>query len=588
MAVKKGKRSARRVGGASRTGNRTTTSRSSGRSAAKRKPAKRPAKKTTAKKGTRARAAAALINFIPNDPHAVNGPAMRAEAARPNRTGRVAKFAFERPPARAGLHQPGTAGFLYWQSRQSALAAVAAFEAADGPLGAWSDFATQPLPLEADAGRDLNAYYSRDSVSFFHSVLKGGPTFSGASVDCVAHEVGHAILDALRPDLWDSSLTEHAAFHEAFGDCIAMLTALADAQTRTLLLALTPDLSKRNFLETILEDLANGVKLVEGVVDGSKPRRSLNKLKWRLPSTLPASLAAGHDPDELTGEVHSFARVFTGCFYDVVRNVFTSRASRTSTALLSASRTAGALLAQAARTAVESPRFYEAMGVAMLAADIASNRGANQAAILRAFANHGIALAHPARAFQPRARVTGGVAKRARGAAALSDRAVAAEIRRRLGADGGTIRVDDLTLGAETASKFVHQRNVDLSGLSAALDGVVASAPEPVVVSRAGATAATTLSAMPDPHTTEDEVRYFAMTLLQNGQLGEHTSAQGTAARGGGMVLSAMPLRGRARRSEGGGVSDSPTHVVASRGAERVLTRVRFACGCARASRRST
>ncbi|HEV7991162.1 MAG TPA: hypothetical protein VGP25_05010 [Gemmatimonadaceae bacterium] len=549
--------------------------------ATKGKATKRRVKRATKKSGA---GATKKINFIPNDPRAVNGPPMRAVAPRPNRTGTVAKFAFQAAPARAGLFEPGTPEFLYWQSREAALAAVEAFEAAAGPLRAWSSFAAQPLPLEPDAGRDLNAYYSRDSVSFFHSVLAGGPTFSGASTDCVAHEVGHAILDALRPDFWTSSLTEHAAFHEAFGDCVAMLTAFNDAETRTAVLAISPNLSKANFLESILEDLAHGVRLVDGVVDGSKPRRSLNKLRWQLPTTLPAELAPGHNPDELTGEVHSFARVFTGCFYDVVRNIFTSRGTLTPAGLLTASRIAGALLAEGARNAVENPRLYEAVGVAMLAADLGMNRGANQLAIVAAFANHGIALAHPARAFQPRARLAGGVAKPKRGAAALSARAVSAELRRRLGATTGTMRVDDFTLGADAASKFVHERSVSLDGLGAALEGVVAPAPEPVVVSRASATAAVALSPIPDSHTTEDEVRYFAMTLLRNGQIGEQQSPRGAARAGGEMLLSAIS---RGRRGAQGGTTAMPTHVVTSRGAERVLTRVRFACGCSRVAPRT-
>lgn len=64
------------------------------------------------------------------------------------------------------------------------------------------------LDLHQDKGVDFNAYYNRRSLSFFH----GGPPedrfFSGASTDVVAHEAGYAFLDAIRPDLWNSSLFE--------------------------------------------------------------------------------------------------------------------------------------------------------------------------------------------------------------------------------------------------------------------------------------------------------------------------------------------------------------------------------------------
>lgn len=67
------------------------------------------------------------INFIPNDPLAGIGSAMRRKTARPNRAAGLAGFTHIAGPA-AGVYQPGSADFLFWQARDAALAAVQTYE----------------------------------------------------------------------------------------------------------------------------------------------------------------------------------------------------------------------------------------------------------------------------------------------------------------------------------------------------------------------------------------------------------------------------------------------------------------------------
>src|SRR5688572_32815892 len=84
-----------------------------------------------------------------------------------------------------------------------------------GPLSGWAGVASKKkLQLLALAGNEINAYYDRRSLSFFAAAVGGRTFYSGASTDVVAHETGHAILDAIRPDLWDSMFFETAAVHE--------------------------------------------------------------------------------------------------------------------------------------------------------------------------------------------------------------------------------------------------------------------------------------------------------------------------------------------------------------------------------------
>ena len=88
------------------------------------------------------------------------------------------------------------------------------------------------LPVDLDSGVDLNAFYTRgdgeDSpgLHFFHDTVKGRVFFSGESPDVACHEMGHAVLDAIRPQLFDAQTIEAAAFHESMGDMSAMLSAL--------------------------------------------------------------------------------------------------------------------------------------------------------------------------------------------------------------------------------------------------------------------------------------------------------------------------------------------------------------------------
>src|SRR5262249_45434459 len=139
-----------------------------------------------------------------------------------------------------------------------------------------------------------------------------------ASTDVVVHEAGHAFLDALRPELWDSNFPEPNAFHEAFGDCVALLTALFDVETRRRLLRLDSKLGRRNFVETLIESLANGIRDYDPKHNASKPRHGLNTYRWVLPSTLPDD----GGPGALINEIHSFGQVFVGCFYDLIRNMY--------------------------------------------------------------------------------------------------------------------------------------------------------------------------------------------------------------------------------------------------------------------------
>ena len=270
------------------------------------------------------------INFITNDPDAdvLNTP--EQQTALPDRPTGKAGFKFEGAVPQK-VYDPDTQPdeFLFWQCRQAALAAIDTFESFDAPISQWArspnrkklELSIKFQDPQITGDQQLNAFYDGDGVRFFaFTNAQNVTTYSGKSTDTVSHETGHALLDTVRPELFESILPEVNAFHEAFADCMALLTALSNQDTRTKLLAAAPNLGSANFVESMSEYLSDAVLNEFGKVAPSKPRRLLNDFTWDLPTSIPAG--DFNDPPELLSvEAHSFSRVFSGCFYDVVRNI---------------------------------------------------------------------------------------------------------------------------------------------------------------------------------------------------------------------------------------------------------------------------
>ena len=511
------------------------------------------------------------INYIPNDPLAVQFVPMRKTAPRPNRPASKAGYDFFGAAAQ-GQFQPGTPEFLFWQCREAALISINVWETLHQSLTTWSAEAANPkrLKLVQDGGDDLNAFYDREHLAFFHHTFGTRTTFSGASTDVVAHEAGHAFLDLLRPELFVSNITEQGAFHEAFGDCLAILVALFDKKTRQKLLQISSNLGAQNFVEGTAEDLSEGVKVELGASHpAAKPRRALNTFQFQLPTTLPSS----GGPDVLTSEIHSFGRLFSGCFYDTIRNIFNGGSAKNEANLLKAAKTAGKLLVLGAAQAPLAVRFFQSVGRAMVLADNATNGGANHTAISDAFKGHNILLGASS-ALQPKAGLAGKAPKAGKAAAKLSP-ATLKDIRARIGAAAGAkLAVSPITLGKERVVEVVHQRAVPLGSVHKALKGVVAMAQETVVVGKSGFAAAA-LTGMPDQTTSEEEVNKFVETLLAHGRIdfGKEKPAKPKASMGfaaiGGLGLATPKLPK---------LTSLATHRIVIQGGKKVLVRIRFIC----------
>jgi len=322
------------------------------------------------------------IDFIPNDP-AAGLPPLPIDSSPERAAGR----------AQIRIRQPGATSLaadqaLFWQCREAALASLAFWETCRGtPLDAWArSGALEIKPFEAaDGGGEPDAFFDGRQIVFRNTAA----VRPGLSVDVVTHELGHAILDAWNPALRNSSSLEHVAFHEAFGDSLALLVALSDVTVATQ--ALRNGLDQRNAAETLLESLARAIAGDRGLPDQALTRHALNDSRWSANFPFITRLTPEYE----------LSLVFTGAIYDSIVALFGLRGPASVDGLSAAALTIGELLARAVRDAPYDHSLFSAMGNSMLAASVDDDE---HKALKQGFAAHGLeitatAIAQPEESF---------------------------------------------------------------------------------------------------------------------------------------------------------------------------------------------
>ncbi len=289
------------------------------------------------------------------------------------------------------VFDPGTPEFLYWNA-ESALARGINFWAPLLPKGTvWS--AASPLPVALDAGIDLNAFFARDEgLKFFHDEIEGDTVFSVESPDVVCHELGHALLDALKPELFDAMSLEVGAFHESFGDMSGMLCALQLPSMREFVLEETGgDLTLNSRLSQTARELGWAIRtFAPDAVDADCLRNAANSFFYRDPATLPPDAPA----TELSSEVHSFSRVFSGAFLVVLAGMFeigpATSAADDSEKLAAVAEDAGRLLIEGVRIAPVGASYFSQVAAGMIQADQSLFGGRYRTALIGSFVRRGI------------------------------------------------------------------------------------------------------------------------------------------------------------------------------------------------------
>lgn len=175
-------------------------------------------------------------------------------------------------------------------------------------LNKWAS--VKKLNVDPLAGIQANAFYDRQNLKFFQFKNKQGhDVFTCLSSDIVSHELGHALLDAIRPEFFNAASAEVWAFHESFGDIVSILCSLQHDEILAKLWDQTKgDLRVSNIVSEVAEQFGTSLGMIGGL------RNANNNFKYIPPEKLPRN--SPHD--QLSSECHNFSRVMTGAFYDLL------------------------------------------------------------------------------------------------------------------------------------------------------------------------------------------------------------------------------------------------------------------------------
>jgi hypothetical protein len=359
-----------------------------------------PAKTAAAEK---AAAAAEGIQIYEDDPflEAVANsrpvPANPVRTDEPTDTQASLQIQIIDPQPDPDIYQPSTPEFRYWDA-DSALDRAINFWGPLLPSGTQWSTDQQPMQVNLDEGEDFNAFYARDSgLNFFHgqvdNVAPPMMVFSGASPDVSCHELGHAILDAVKPELFNAMSMEVAAFHEGFGDISAMLSKLQLPSLRDFVLQQTRGhLGSNSRLSQLARQLGWAIRgqIDPTAVDRDCLRNTSNNFFYRDPAGLPPMAPA----TQLSSEPHSFSRVFSGAFLDVLAAMYkigpASFSGTDSEKLLAVTVDAGKLLIEGVRVASVAPGFYSQVAAGMIQADQSLTGGRYRTALTSSFVQRGI------------------------------------------------------------------------------------------------------------------------------------------------------------------------------------------------------
>jgi hypothetical protein len=270
-----------------------------------------------------------------------------------------------------------TPNFRYWNAAEAAKRGIDFWVPTMPPTAAW--YCQAALEVRLDLGPIWNATYDRLSLNFYTGQLSQGVIiYSSNSADMVCHELGHAVLDAIRPDLWQSGNQEVSAFHEAFGDVSAILCALQVDTIRSSVMALTGGSYCSSRLSRIAEQFGSSLYTV--FPDDAEPlclRDAYNHFCYAPPSSLtPAGPSL-----ILTGSVHSFSRIFSGALLQILCGMLATNPSPTQNELHDVTLDLRDIMIEAVRSAPLVPQYYAAVAAEMLTA--AATRSAAYATVFR-------------------------------------------------------------------------------------------------------------------------------------------------------------------------------------------------------------
>ena|SRR5271165_689552 len=342
------------------------------------------------------------------------------------------------PPA--DVYDAGTLSFRIWAASEAARRGAdfwtEIFQAAGLGGRTWQPGA--PLPIILDEGADLNAFYDRQALNFFHGADGSTTVFSGESPDVVCHELGHAVLDAARPELFDAQFPETAAFHESFGDMSAILSALQLPSIRIALLSATKNqIDRASRVSRLAEQLGAAIRLqAPDAVDPDCLRNAANSFVYQDPQNLPSDSPAS----SISSEPHNFSRIFTGAFLNSLAGMLLVRNGTPGPDdLLQVCIDIATILIRGVLAAPVVPDYYSQVALQIVNASQGVNSGAYTPTLRGAFVKREILTVDAAIASVPRQHAAMGMAGGAASATSIAPGAHAGE---RFGLRGKRVIID--------------------------------------------------------------------------------------------------------------------------------------------------
>jgi hypothetical protein len=204
----------------------------------------------------------------------------------------------------------------------------------------------------------------------------------------VCHEFGHAVLDAVKPHLFDAMSAEVAGFHESFGDMSSILTSMHLREFATRVLVETHGkVNCTSRMSRMAEQLGWAIRQCKP--DATSPdclRNAANSFFYEPPEVLPPQTPAA----QLSSEPHSLSRVFTAAFLDILGGMFTMQPNQDEAALATVANDAGKLLIEGVKASPIVPTFMSQVAIHMLQADQQQNAGKYIRPLANGFVRHGI------------------------------------------------------------------------------------------------------------------------------------------------------------------------------------------------------
>ena len=278
-----------------------------------------------------------------------------------------------------GIYDTGTPQFRYWNAA-AALRRGADFWAPLLRVKRWQPGAV--LPVGLDEGQDLERVLRSRRPRLLPRYGGRQGRLLAESPDVVCHELGHACLDAHRPELFDAPYIEVGSFHESFGDMSAILSALQLPSIRAAAISGIKG-RKSSQLSRLAEQLGWALRQIDpSLVNKDCLRNAYNSFNYVDPDTLPDDAPAS----KLCAEVHSFSRVFTGAFYDILSGMLKIRSANPKDAdLVAVANDAARLLMDATTGAPVQPDYYAQVASHMIDADTARFGGKYRSALTKTF-----------------------------------------------------------------------------------------------------------------------------------------------------------------------------------------------------------